>query len=113
MADIQLHNYVDVKLCTLECAIATAARAGPGLRARVGRQPGHHAERHRDALVATGADGTATFILGGQIAGEPADILLIDPEGNEIRASEERPFLQIGKSKCGKVHARAGGAGTR
>jgi putative proteasome-type protease len=68
----------------------------------VGRLGREVAERHRDALVATGADGTATLILGGQIAGEPADILLIDPEGNYIRASEERPFLQIGESKYGK-----------
>ncbi len=49
-----------------------------------------------------GADGTATFILGGQIDGEPADILMIYPEGNCIRASEERPFLQIGESKYGR-----------
>jgi predicted proteasome-type protease len=50
--------------------------------------------RHRDALAAAGADGTATFILGGRIAGGPADILLVYPEGNDIRASDERPFLQ-------------------
>jgi putative proteasome-type protease len=68
----------------------------------VGRLGREVAERHRHALAATGADGTATFILGGQIAGEPADILLVYPEGNYIRASEERPFLQIGESKYGK-----------
>ncbi len=33
---------------------------------------------------------------------EDADILLVYPEGNYIRASEERPFLQIGESKYGK-----------
>ena len=49
-----------------------------------------------------GVDGTATFILGGQVGTEPADILLVYPEGNYIRASEERPFLQIGESKYGK-----------
>ena len=49
-----------------------------------------------------GADATATFILGGQIEGEEADIMLVYPEGNYIRASEERPFLQIGESKYGK-----------
>ena len=57
---------------------------------------------------------TATFILGGQIAGERPDILLVYPEGNYIRASDERPFLQIGESKYGKfmlelaVHAKVG-----
>jgi putative proteasome-type protease len=29
------------------------------------------AQRHREALQAVGAVGTATFILGGQIAGNP------------------------------------------
>ena len=59
-----------------------------------------------------GADATATFILGGQIAGERPDITLVYPEGNYIRASDERPFLQIGESKYGKfmlelaVHAK-------
>jgi putative proteasome-type protease len=49
-----------------------------------------------------GADATATFILGGQIGDAPPDILLVYPEGNCIRASEDRPFLQIGESKYGK-----------
>jgi putative proteasome-type protease len=68
----------------------------------VGRLGREVAESHRDALRAVGADGTATFILGGQIAGEAADILMIYPEGNCIRASDERPFLQIGESKYGR-----------
>ena len=66
---------------------------------RLGREVG---QRHFQALSAVGADGTATFILGGQINGAPADILLVYPEGNYIRASDERPFLQIGESKYGK-----------
>lgn len=57
---------------------------------------------HREALVASGSHGRATFILGGQIAGSPPDILLVYPEGNYIRASDDRPFLQIGESKYGK-----------
>lgn len=44
----------------------------------------------------------ASFILGGQIGEEPPDILLIYPEGNHIRATEETPYLQIGESKYGK-----------
>ena len=61
-----------------------------------------------------GADATATFILGGQIGDAPPDILLVYPEGNYIRASDDRPFLQIGESKYGKfllemaVEAEAG-----
>jgi putative proteasome-type protease len=72
------------------------------------------AEQHRPALSAVGADGTATFILGGQIGRDPADILLVFPEGNYIRASDDLPFLQIGEAKYGKflldvaVHVHAG-----
>ncbi len=68
----------------------------------VGRLGREVSQRHLAALSAVGADGTATFILGGQIAGGPADILLVYPEGNYIRASDDRPFLQIGESKYGK-----------
>jgi putative proteasome-type protease len=68
----------------------------------VGRISHEVAESHREALAAVGADGTATFILGGQIGDAPPDILLVYPEGNCIRASEDRPFLQIGESKYGK-----------
>jgi putative proteasome-type protease len=57
---------------------------------------------HRDALGASGADGTATFILGGQIGSGRPDILLVYPEGNYIRASDTKPFLQIGETKYGK-----------
>lgn len=57
---------------------------------------------HRDALAASGADGTATFILGGQIEGEAPEIFLVYPEGNYIRSSKTRPFLQIGETKFGK-----------
>ncbi len=54
---------------------------------------------HREAL---GSAATATFILGGQIAGERPDIILLYPEGNYIKASETLPFLQIGETKYGK-----------
>jgi putative proteasome-type protease len=66
---------------------------------RLGREV---ADSHREGMVHSGADATATFILGGQVLDDPPDILLVYPEGNYIRASEERPFLQIGESKYGK-----------
>jgi putative proteasome-type protease len=68
----------------------------------IGRLSREVAAGHHEALSAVGADGTATFILGGQINGERADILLVYPEGNYIRASDDLPFLQIGESKYGK-----------
>jgi len=58
------------------------------------------AKRHEETL---GSNATATFILGGQVGAEPADILLVYPEGNYIRASDDRPFLQIGEAKYGKA----------
>ncbi|MDH4115856.1 MAG: hypothetical protein OEW30_00510 [Acidimicrobiia bacterium] len=57
------------------------------------------AASHRHTL---GDAAAATFILGGQIAGHDADIFLVYPEGNCVRASEDRPFLQIGETKYGK-----------
>ncbi len=68
----------------------------------VGRLNREVAAEHHAALTSSGADGTATFILGGQILPGAPDILLVYPEGNYIRASDERPFLQIGESKYGK-----------
>lgn len=44
----------------------------------------------------------ASFIIGGQIAGQPHDIYLVYPEGNYINASDTNPFLQIGELKYGK-----------
>jgi len=61
------------------------------------------AAQHRDSLARVGADGRSSFILGGQIAGERPDIFLVYPEGNYIRASDDRPFLQIGETKYGKL----------
>jgi putative proteasome-type protease len=58
------------------------------------------AKRHHETL---GSNATATFILGGQVRGEPPDIVLVYPEGNYIRASDDRPFLQIGETKYGKA----------
>jgi putative proteasome-type protease len=68
----------------------------------VGRISREVVANHRNALSAAGADGTATFILGGQISGDRPEIFLVYPEGNYIRASNTRPFLQIGEAKYGK-----------
>ncbi len=44
----------------------------------------------------------ASFIIGGQIAGNPHEIILVYPEGNHITSSDDTPYLQIGESKYGK-----------
>ena len=53
-------------------------------------------------LQQAGASGEASFILGGQIAGQPHGLYLIYPQGNAIMATPETPYLQIGESKYGK-----------
>ena len=74
----------------------------------VGRLSREVAARHREGLAQVGADGTATFLVGGEIGGSPPDIHLVYPEGNYIRASDDRPFLQIGESKYGKFTLELG-----
>jgi putative proteasome-type protease len=49
-----------------------------------------------------GFNATATFILGGQIKGQPPELYMIYPEGNHITASDLYPYLQIGETKYGK-----------
>ncbi|MEB3304895.1 MAG: 20S proteasome subunit A/B [Cyanobacteriota bacterium] len=57
---------------------------------------------YHHSLREAGATGEASFILGGQIAGQPHGLYLIYPQGNAIMATQETPFLQIGESKYGK-----------
>jgi len=45
---------------------------------------------------------SASFILGGQIAGNPPLVCMVYPEGNFISATDETPYLQIGEVKYGK-----------
>ncbi len=73
----------------------------------VGRLSQEVASAHANAF-ANRRDATATFIVGGQVGDEAPDILLVYPEGNYIRASDERPFLQIGESKYGKFLLEVG-----
>jgi len=61
------------------------------------------AASHRESLNRVGADGTSSFILGGQVGDEAPDIYLVYPEGNYIRASDDLPYLQIGETKYGKL----------
>ena len=74
----------------------------------LGRLSHQVAQEHKAASARSGADATATFIRGGHLGTEPPDILLVYPEGNSIRVSDERPFLRIGESKYGKVDDERG-----
>ena len=71
----------------------------------LGRLSRDVAEEHREALAGVGADGTATFILGGQIGNEPPDILLVYPEGNYIRALRRAAVPPDRREQIRQVHA--------
>ncbi len=49
-----------------------------------------------------GFNAEATFVLGGQIKGQPTELYMVYPEGNHITASKIYPYLQIGETKYGK-----------
>lgn len=58
--------------------------------------------QHAPAMEKSGTSAEASFIIGGQITGQAAEIYLIYPQGNYISASPETPYLQIGENKYGK-----------
>ena len=53
-------------------------------------------------LESSGLKFNASFILGGQVRGEPARLFRIYAEGNFIEAGAETCFLQTGEAKYGK-----------
>lgn len=65
----------------------------------VGRLSREVADTHRAAL---GNAASATFVVGGHVGTDDPELFLVYPEGNYIRASDDRPYLQIGETKYGK-----------
>lgn len=59
---------------------------------------------HRDELFLeeNNVDGSASFIVGGQIAGEHQRLFMVYSAGNFIEATPETPYFQIGEVKYGK-----------
>jgi putative proteasome-type protease len=58
--------------------------------------------RDESYLRAQNIDASASFIVGGQIAGETPRLFLVYSEGNFIEASNDTPYVQIGEIKYGK-----------
>jgi putative proteasome-type protease len=56
----------------------------------------------RDGPYLEGAGFNASFILGGQIRGEPPRLFRLYSEGNFIEAGEDTLFFQTGETKYGK-----------
>ncbi|HET7084495.1 MAG TPA: peptidase [Rhizomicrobium sp.] len=57
---------------------------------------------HDGPSVQPYGDPSGSFLVGGQIAGEPPRLFQIYPAGNFIEASLRSSFLQIGETKYGK-----------
>ncbi len=59
---------------------------------------------HRDgpSLEASELTFNASFILGGQIRGEPPRLFRVYAEGNFIEAGSDTPYIQTGETKYGK-----------
>src|SRR6185436_18918387 len=60
--------------------------------------------RRRDGpyLMQNNIEANASFVVGGQIRGEPQRLFHVYSEGNFIEATPETPYFQIGESKYGK-----------
>ena len=60
--------------------------------------------RRRDGpyLAQSNIEAHASFVVGGQIHGEPQRLFHVYSEGNFIEATPETPYFQIGESKYGK-----------
>jgi putative proteasome-type protease len=70
------------------CVVSDAMRA-------IGQRDKEHLEKNDLSF-------NASFILGGQIMGEPMRLFRIYAEGNFIEAGTDTPFFQTGEAKYGK-----------
>jgi len=58
--------------------------------------------RDGQALAQYNIDCSASFLVGGQIAGEAPRLFNVYPQGNFIETTLDTPYFQIGESKYGK-----------
>ncbi|MCO6412481.1 MAG: peptidase [Thiogranum sp.] len=68
----------------------------------IGQLSSSQQQKHSTAVAGAGFDASASFLLGGQIAGASHRVYMIYPEGNFIKATAENPYQQIGEIKYGK-----------
>jgi putative proteasome-type protease len=79
----------------------------------VGRVSRMVVNEHRDGLMSSGADGTATFILSGQITGGPPDIMLIYPEGTTFAPPTTGPSCRSARASTASSCSTSASARTR
>jgi putative proteasome-type protease len=68
----------------------------------LGEQIRRVAEIDRAALERDHYNFNVNFILGGQVRGEPPNLMMIYPQGNPLQATEDSPYLQVGETKYGR-----------
>ena len=68
----------------------------------IGQMSAAQQQKHGTAVGGSSFNASASFILGGQIAGSSHRVYMIYPEGNFIKATTENPYQQIGEIKYGK-----------
>lgn len=59
-------------------------------------------KRDEPYLRDSGVDASGSFIVGGQIKGEPPRLFLVYSEGNFIESNPDTPWFQTGEIKFGK-----------
>jgi putative proteasome-type protease len=59
-------------------------------------------DHYNEQAGKSSVDFSSTFLVAGQIKGQPPEVYRIYPEGNFISTSKDTPFFQIGESKYGK-----------
>ena len=80
-----------------------SARSMSDLAEYVGQVTYAQEQKHSAEISRAGFSVDASFILGGQIGTDPAQLFLVYPQGNFISSSDQTPFLQIGETKYGKT----------
>lgn len=81
-------------LYTARTLFDVAVVVSDGVR-QIERRDGKH-------LESSGSPFNASFIIGGQIKGEPPRLFRTFAEGNFIEAGADTPFFQTGEAKYGK-----------
>jgi putative proteasome-type protease len=61
-----------------------------------------HVVMANEAFVKPYGDPTASFLVSGQVPGEPPRLFMVYSAGNFVEASPRSCFLQIGETKYGK-----------
>ena len=95
--------------CSRSARAPATIRAASGTRRRCSTSPRLSATALREVkrrdgpfLTQSNIDSSASFLVGGQIRGEPPRLFNVYSEGNFIEATADTCYFQIGETKYGK-----------